>query len=286
MNVDIIKPYLDGLYNKYREEYLYTDPLKFAHKYHAPEDREISGFIASALAYGNVKQIDKSVDFILKTMGSSPRDFVDNYTPAAGSKYLEGFKHRFNTGKDICVLLYYFNNIFKKHKSLEGLFLTGYKKEDKTIGPALSDFCRYVLSINPLPFYPGGKLPPQAGVRYFFASPENGSACKRMNLFLRWMVRRADNLDLGLWKRVDPAKLVIPLDVHVTRMAQRLGLTNLKTASWKMALQITKNLRLLDPDDPVKYDFALCRPGILKKCGTKREPEACKNCEIYHVCYY
>ena len=122
-----------------------------------------------------------------------------------------------------------------------------------------------MLSLDVSPFYLAGTIPPNAGIRFFFPSPLKGSACKRLNLFLRWMVRRGDEIDFGIWTEVSPAKLIMPLDTHVARIARRIGLTKMKQANWRMAQEVTRRLRAFDPEDPVKYDFALCRLGILKQ---------------------
>ncbi len=121
-------------------------------------------------------------------------------------------------------------------------------------------------------------------MRYLLPSPSGTSPCKRLNLYLRWMVRHGDSIDLGLWSRVSPRKLVIPLDVHVARISRRIGLTELKAPSWRMAEDITRSLRLLDPEDPVKYDFAICRLGILERCKKVKTAELCRECELRGLC--
>jgi len=155
------------------------------------------------------------------------------------------------------------------------------------VGPALSAFSRRMLERTGLPAGPGvvgGRLLPGAPVRTFFSSPEKGSACKRFNLYLRWMVRREGGLDFGLWTSIPPAALVIPLDTHVARIAGLMGLTRRRTADWKMALEVTDALRRLDPLDPVKYDFALCRLGILEYCPRRVDPVKCAACLIRPAC--
>ena len=129
-----------------------------------------------------------------------------------------------------------------------------------------------------------GRLGPGSPVRLFFSSPADGSACKRLNLFLRWMVRRSGGLDFGLWSDVSPRRLVIPLDTHVARIARYVGLTTRTTPDWKMALDVTHSLRRFDPGDPVKYDFAICRLGILDYCPRKRDIVKCEGCSLRPVC--
>ena len=140
------------------------------------------------------------------------------------------------------------------------------------------------MSLDRGRFYPGGLPGAGQGVRYFLPSPRDGSACKRLNLFLRWMVRRGDGLDFGLWREVSTAKLVIPLDAHVSRIARYIGLTDRPTPSWRTALEVTARLRRFDAEDPVKYDFSLCRLGILKLCPKKRNLTKCRNCSLVEVC--
>ena len=137
---------------------------------------------------------------------------------------------------------------------------------------------RRALALDCKPWYPGGRLPSAAGVRFFLPSPEDGSTCKRLNLFLRWMVRPDDGVDMGLWHGVSPSQLVIPLDTHVSRISISMGLTGRRTVDWKMAREVTARLRAIEPRDPVKYDFALCRLGMLESCPQHADPAACPLC--------
>ncbi len=139
-------------------------------------------------------------------------------------------------------------------------------------------------ALSPGAIYGTKRLPEKAGVRFFFPSPSGKSPCKRLNLYLRWMVRRGDDLDFGLWEQVDPARLVIPLDTHVARISRHLGLSQRKTADWKMAEEVTDALKELDPLDPVKYDFSISRLGILERCTKKRSASMCRECVINDVC--
>ena len=261
-----LKQLLDDLYRRYsRRDLLSTSALSVPHRYPSSEDREIAGFVVASLAYGNVKQIHRSAEAALEAMGSSPARFVRDFVPARDAGRFRQFVHRFNTGVDLAVLCYLLHQALEARGSLQAFFLEGYDPAHPDIGAALTSFVERALSLDVSPFYPSGTLPAKAGVRFFFPSPAEGSACKRLNLFLRWMVRRRDEIDFGIWTEVSPAKLILPLDTHVARIVRRLGLTKIKQANWRMAIEVTRRLRAFDADDPVKYDFALCRLGMLKE---------------------
>lgn len=261
-----LKQLLDELYHRYsRPVFLSTDPLSIPHEYRCPDDREIAAFVAASLAYGNVKQIHRSANAALDAMGKSPAKFIRRFDPARDAARFQRFVHRFNSGLDLALLCHLLHQAIAANGSLQTFFLKGYDPTHEDIEPALTSFAERMLLLDVAPFYPSGTLPAKAGVRFFFPSPAQGSACKRLNLFLRWMVRRGDEIDFGIWTEVSPAKLIVPLDTHVARIARQLGLTRIKQPNWRMAKEVTKRLRAFDPDDPVKYDFALCRLGILKQ---------------------
>lgn len=285
MNTDykILKSYLDQLYKTYDIKYLDSDPLKFVHRYESHQNKEIVALISAALAYGNVKQIFVSVEKVLNILGTDPHTYIKNFDPYSADDELNIFKHRFNTGKDISVLFYFLKQIYEQNDTMGDYFYKGYKDSDTTVENALSYFISGILSLDCSPFYKNG-LPKDAGVRYFLTSPENQSACKRMNLFLRWMVRTKDDVDCGLWTKVKPSKLVIPLDTHTARLCRYIGLTDKKNTSWKMAEEVTQKLRIMEPEDPIKYDFALCRLGILDICLHKYKKGVCENCMIFDIC--
>lgn len=233
-------------------------------RYTDKRDREITGFIASALALGRADLIRRAVDDLLERMECTPYRFVSAFDPHEDSAIFDGFVYRFYSGRDITLLIWWIKQMYEEAGSIEDFFMRGYRAPDKDIGPALSRFVRSILRLETLPVY--AELPEKgSGIRHFLADPVDGSGCKRLNLFLRWMVR-LDSVDLGLWPRIPASKLVIPLDTHIERMGKRLGLTKRGSASWQMALEITEALRGLDPDDPVKYDFALCTIGKNHPC--------------------
>ncbi len=283
----LLKDRLDHLYQTFDLRYLSPDPLEIVHRYSEPDDREVVGFLASSLAYGQVDQILASVNHALALMesdGRTPAQFVRTFDPYTDAERFRAFKHRFSRGEDLACLLYWMRQAVEETGSLGGFFLRGYRPEEPHIGKSLSRFVHRLLSLDRGPFYPAGLPEPGQGVRYFLPSPEDGSACKRLNLYLRWMVRRGDGLDFGLWREVSAAHLVIPLDSHVSRIARYVGLTHRLTPSWQAALEVTDQLRRFDPRDPVKYDFSLCRLGILKLCPKKRRLSRCEDCPLLDVC--
>jgi uncharacterized protein (TIGR02757 family) len=279
-----LKRQLDKLYKTFDRSFLQTDPLQFVHRYSSPGDREVVGLISSSLAYGRVDLIRRSIEEVLAVMGGKPYRFTMNFKPERDGRLFDGFVHRFNNGRDISCLLYFARQMIEDSGSVGGFFSKGYRPGAGSVKEALSAFTRNVLALDSTPIYGPSGLPKNNGVRVFFPSPEGGSACKKLNLFLRWMVRRGDGLDFGLWKGVDPADLVIPLDTHIARISKNLGLTDRKSPGWRMAEEITGELKRLDPVDPVKYDFALCRLGILEKCPKRLDPEKCERCMIQDIC--
>ena len=283
----LLKRRLERLYRTYDRGFLETDPLSFVHRYTTGEDREVVGLIASSLAYGRVAGIKKSVEKVLAVMEGEggPARFVRRFRPHVEGKLFAGFRHRFNTGDDITCLLYFARQMMETSGSIGGFFMRGYSPGQRNIKAALTAFSESVLSLDTARIYESrGGLPAGAGVRFFFPSPAGGSPCKRLNLYLRWMVRRGDDLDFGIWKEVSPSKLVIPLDTHIARIATYLGLTTRKSRDWKMAEEITSSLAVLDPRDPVKYDFALCRLGILDICPQRRDENKCAACLMKDIC--
>jgi uncharacterized protein (TIGR02757 family) len=273
-----IRNILERLYKRYnRRELISPDPLQFLYRYSNPPDIEIAAFLASALAYGRVEQIEKSLDNLFGRMGGSPCKFVKNFDKNKRRK-LKDFKHRFTTGDDISDLLMLFRTIISRCGSIEQYFARGYNPGDKNIIPALSKFCNSLLDLHSVRH----KRHAASGLKYLLVSPEGGSACKRLNLFLRWMVRD-DDVDPGLWKSIDKAKLIVPVDVHMSRLCKILGLYNRKTVSLSAAVEITESFAGIEPADPVKYDFALSRIGIVEDCNGRLRKD-CEFCELFGFC--
>jgi len=278
-----LKDILDSLYAGRSMAHLANDPLSFCHRYHEPADVEIAGLIASSLAYGNVKIILRNLEDVFIRMGKSPRAFVEEFELEAGLGLFADFRHRFNDGRDLCALLLACRTMIEEADTIGEFFLGCYDAEAEDITPSLACFCSAVLDFDYSPVFGVDGVPKDSYFSFFFPSPATGSACKRLCMFLRWMVRPADGIDLGLWTGVSPAKLVIPVDAHIRRIAGYLGLTARKQADWRMAREITASLRKFDPDDPVKYDFPLCHLGISEGCGGY-DRIRCKDCPVVEVC--
>lgn len=278
-----LKTILDRLYATRSQAHLANDPLSFCHRYHRPEDREIVGLIAACLAYGNVKIILRNLAAVFAPMGESPRRFVEEVEPRHALGIYAGFKHRFNDGRDLCALILAIRTMLEEADSLGDFFLGCYDPLAEDITPSLTAFSAALLSFDYRPVFGGSGIPADSSFPFFFPSPASGSACKRLCMFLRWMVRPADGIDLGLWPGVSPAKLVIPVDAHIRRIGRFLGLTRRNQADWKMAREITTALRRFDPADPVKYDFSLCHLGISEGCDG-RDRARCLTCPVAGVC--
>jgi len=277
-NTAQIKVVLEKLYERYNHrELISPDPLQFLYRYSDPADIEITAFLASALAYGRVQQIEKSLNNLLGRMGNSPSGFVINFDKDK-RRTLKDFKHRFTAGDDISDLLALLKTAINRCGSIEKYFALGYNPGDRNIIPALSEFCNSLLDIHAA----GDKGQPTRGLKYLLVSPAGGSACKRLNLFLRWMVRD-DDVDTGLWKSIEKATLIVPVDVHMGRLCKILGLYDRKTVSLSAAAEITESFAEIEPADPVKYDFALSRIGILENC-TGRRRKGCEFCELFGFC--
>jgi len=239
---------------------------------------EIVAFLAADLAYGRVQQIEKSLTALFAVMGGSPSAFVRDFNDAR-RKSLRAFKHRFTTGDDIADLLTLLRRILHKFGGIQQFFVQGCDPADKNIAPALSKFCASLCEMHADEH--NGRV--TTGLQYLLASPDRGSPCKRLNLFLRWMVRK-DQVDPGLWKSIDKAKLIVPLDVHMARLCRILGLYHQKTPSLAAALKITESFLEITPPDPIKYDFALSRIGIVEGCNGKYTLR-CRGCELLAFCH-
>jgi uncharacterized protein (TIGR02757 family) len=264
MRLEELRRRLDALYLQYDHRCVDPDPLQFVRAVEGGADQEVVGLVASALAYGNVLQIKRSIAAALAVLGPEPARAIRLLEPREAAGRLSAFRHRFNTGRDVACLFFFLRQMLESHGSVEEFFAAGHEPGAPDVGPALASFARRALALDHGGLYGSRRLPADAGVRFFFPSPEDGSACKRLNLYLRWMVRR-EGVDLGVWRRVDPAALIVPLDAHVYTIARRVRLTRYKSPGWPMAVDITRRLRRLDPRDPVKYDFAFHRMGLWKR---------------------
>lgn len=304
-------PFLSALEKEYHHpRFLSSDPLEFVHQFNDPWDQEAVGLLSALLAYGNVKLIKRAVIDILNRiefLKDSPRSFVENLSDAPfrkkASKAFEGFIYRFNNGQDILNLFCLLNRSWTLHGSLGNHFLNHLKPDSENISEALSlllrDWNAWIIEIDPIQ----NSRKRRSGMAFLLASPENGSACKRWCMFLRWMVRKdpEPKVDLGLWapggkllnsrqlqstSGVLANQLVMPLDTHTSRISQYLRLTQRKSTDWKTALEVTASLKGIDPEDPVRFDFALARLGILDLCQRTYRYEVCENCQLLTVCHF
>ncbi len=257
-----LKNQLEELYRTFDPSMISPDPLEVVRRYQRPEDREIAGLVAAALAYGRAELIVGAAGEVLERMGKTPWDFVWNYDDRRDGGRFDGFVYRWSRGRDLAILAGVIQKALRRYGSLGALFSECFRNEDPHTGPALTRFTDRLLGYAKA-YHPAERLTAKTGIRYLLPSPRSGSACKRMNLYIRWMVRR-DALDLGLWRTIPASALVMPIDTHVARISRRLGLTARRQADWKMAEEVTLSLRAFDPDDPVKYDFALCHLGMLE----------------------
>jgi len=265
---------LERLYEDYNRGDSASDPVHKVRPFPDPADREVAGFCAAALAFGRVASILHSIDTLFAIMGRHPAAFVRGFDPASPHPELRMMVHRWTRGNDFVALLWILRQMIERSGSIEGFFLEGYAPDADDVGAALNSFSTRALALDMRRAY--GRVPGRPGVCYFFPRPSAGSACKRLNLFLRWMVR-GDEVDLGVWRRVPAAKLIVPLDTHVIRLGRCLRLTRYTSPGWKMAADITASLRALNADDPVRFDFSLCHVGMMNACGfnTSRRDTHC-----------
>ena len=258
---------LERLYHDYNREDSAADPVQLVRPYSRPEDREIAGFCAAALAFGRVASVLASISTLFRIMGGRPAQFVRAFDPSEEHPELRAMVHRWTRGVDIAALLWILRQMLERSGSVEAFFAEGLAGSDVDVSGALDSFSTRALAIDVRPVY--GRVPKRAGVCYFFPRPSAGSACKRLNLFLRWMVR-SDEVDLGVWRSVRPGQLIVPLDTHIIRLARCLRLTRYTSPGWKMAADVTARLRALDPRDPVRFDFSICHVGMMNACGFGR----------------
>ena len=255
-----------------REAHRAADPVSFVHRYVSDDDREVVALIAALLAFGNVTAIRRSVGRVLAALGPQPAARLASARRATLERALAGFTHRVWRGEHVAALLFHAGRLRKREGSLGAAFAAR-MREHGALREALAGFADDLRGPHP-----------DRGLSHLVPDPRKGSACKRLLLFLRWMVRAADGVDLGLFTDVSPSLLVIPVDTHVQRIARNLRLTERADASWRTAEEITSALRKLDPNDPVKYDFALCHLGVSRQCPSRRDRDVCASCTVRSVC--
>jgi len=260
-----MKAALDRLYDAFNAPESALDPIQIVRRYPRLEDREVVAFVAAALAFGRVASVMRSIEALCEVMGSHPARFVRGFDPARHGAPLRPLVHRWTRGPDFIALLWVLRRTIEDHGSLEEAVAHGLRPDAPDVGEALEQFSTSAQSCDVAPAY-GRRVPARPGFCYFFARPSTGSACKRLNLFLRWMVR-TDRVDPGGWTRIRPGQLIVPLDTHTIRVGRCLRLTKRASPGWAMALDITGALRTHDSDDPVRYDFALCHLSMMGGCG-------------------
>lgn len=276
---------LEALYRLYGAETVATDPILFPRRYAAAADREVAGWIAAAFAYGQVPTIQGSVARILAALGPRPAAALDTVADfrAFARDRLAGFRHRFHGARDAAALLFAIARVRAEAGSVRAFFEAELREDEPDVAGMLSRSVRRLLALDWRPVLGARRIPDRSPVRFFFPDPADGSACKRWNLYLRWMVRR-DAVDFGIWEGVPPRRLVVPTDTHVHRIARRLGLTRRRTADWRAAREITDAFARFDPSDPVRFDYALCRIGILDICRPRPSLSLCDDCPVQEAC--
>nr|MBI1229873.1 TIGR02757 family protein [Cytophagales bacterium] len=250
-----IKEFLEekvSLYN--RPEFIPLDPISIPHRFTRLQDIEIAGFFAATLAWGQRKTIVQKCLELMAMMDNSPYDFILHHSEP-DLKPLLKFKHRTFNDLDTLYFIQFFRTFYRHNESLEAAFTRGWTDQVDSMEKLLANFHHLFFSLPDAPLR----------TRKHVATPVRKSACKRINMFLRWMVRNdAHGVDFGIWKTIKPYQLICPCDLHVDRVGRRLGLIQRKQTDWQTAVELTQNLRLLDPEDPVKYDFALFGLGIVE----------------------
>ena len=257
------------------------DAIEFPLRYPAPDDREVVALLTTCLAYGRVDLFSRALEGVLRVMAPSPAAFVREFEARRDGGLFAPFIYRFNRPRDLVAFCVAGRDLLARHGTLEKVFVAGDADPQGSIKPAIERFSRAFLEADLPDVFPRGRI--SRGYRHLFPLPSAGGPCKRLHLFLRWMVRR-ESPDLGLWSSVSPARLLMPIDTHVENMSRALGLTRRRSRTWLMAEEITARLAALDPGDPVKYDFALCHTRMAGDCRDRRDPVVCPPCGLRSVC--
>ena len=259
------------------------DAIRFPLRYADPRDRELVSLLTACLAYGRVDLFGRALDLVLGVMGPSPAAFVMEFDPGRHAGLFAPFIYRFNRPRDMVGFCVAAREVLGRYGTLEKCFAAGDPDERGPIGPALERFAGTFLEADLRDVFPRGG--PSRGYRHLFPLPSAGGPCKRLHLFLRWMIRR-EAPDFGLWTTLSPSRLLIPVDTHVENMSRAIGLTRRRSRNWRMAEEITARLALLDAADPVKYDFSLCHTRMAGDCRDRRDPVVCPPCGLRTVCHH
>lgn len=270
-----------------------NDPVEFVHRFERKADRELVALVAANLAFGNVKAIRLKVSELLDRIGPSPSKAADD--PVRLHEVLDGWKHRVFKGEDVAKLLAGARKVQREAGSLGAAFKRALAQADaaaraseaydahEAFREALAAFCDRIRVAGGLPLPGESKKTDRRGPVSLLSNARAGGGAKRLLLFLRWMIRPADGIDLGLWD-VPPSRLLMPVDVHIHKLSRNLGFTRRNDVSWKTAVEITTALGVFDPSDPTRYDFSLCHMGMLQRCPSKRDPVRCEGCGVRPVC--
>src|SRR5260221_3282574 len=259
------------------------DAVALPHRYADPQDVEVAALLSAALAYGRVDLFKPRLAALLEALGPSPAAVARNSTPVELLERTRGFSYRMTAASDVACLLYGAGALLREHGSLGAAFAKEYRAAG-TVRGALGGF---VDALSAPDFTPlTGKRAPTRRLKHLLPHPDRGSACKRLNLFLRWMLRGPDGVDFGLWSEIPRAELVVPLDTHVHRIGRFIGMTRPKDRSWRTAEEVTGRLRALDAADPVRYDFALSHLGISGTCASRKDARRCADCQLKPICRF
>lgn len=269
-----------------------ADPVELVHRHRTREDRELVALVAATCAFGNVKAIRMKLNELFDRVGPRPARAADD--PEALFAALAGFKHRLFRGEDLARLLVGARRVQRAAGSLGRAFQRELARVDREnagddpearVREALACFCDRIRAEGGLPKAGEQDASGRRGPAHLLSDARAGSAAKRLLLFLRWMVRPSDGIDLGLWQ-VPAHRLLIPVDVHIHKLSRNLGLTKRRDLSWKTSVEITRALARLDPDDPTRYDFSLCHMGMVQRCPSRPDAARCEGCGVRPVCVH
>lgn len=250
------------------------DPVGMVHPFDQ-EEQEVVAHIAAPLAYGRVDLIRRAIDRVLQVLGPSPTTWVRNMQRGDFLRAEPDFVYRMTRAEDVDAYLYALGQLLREYNTLENAFMQGWRAEDPDIVPALTQYVQRLRA---------AAQSTRRGFYYLTPDPANGGATKRWHLLLRWLVRPADGVDLGLWKNIPTRQLLLPVDAHIEQVVRHLGWSERKTIDLKFVRQVSEALRKLDSADPMRYDFALCHMGISGDCLHRWVPEVCGACPLQHHC--
>jgi uncharacterized protein (TIGR02757 family) len=258
------------------------DPVELPHRYSDPQDIEVAALLSAALAYGRVDLFKPKLTALLQALGRSPARLAREASAAELLNRIKDFEYRMTGPEDVACLLQGAGAMLRRHGSLGAGFTLHFKRLGSSVQNALGAFVDELCSEDFTSLT--GQRGPTRRLKHLLPHPSRGSACKRLNLFLRWMIRGPDGVDFGLWREIPTAALVMPLDTHVHRIGQFIGLTKRTDLSWRTAEDITRRLRVLDPADPVRFDFAISHLGISGACAARRDELRCAGCPLKPIC--